>query len=55
MIIASPKVYLVGSTKFDNPLLIQYLEETGNQDFIKDVEESGVDEMDICSFYAKLC
>ena len=55
MIIASPKVYLVGSTKFDKPLLIQYLQETGNQDFIKDVEESGVDEMDICSFYAKLC
>ena len=26
-----------------------------NQDFIQDIEESGVDEMDICSFYAKLC
>ena len=55
MKIAAPKVYMVGSTKFDKPLLIQYLEETGNQDFIQDIEESGVDEMDICSFYAKLC
>ena len=55
MKLAPPKVYLVGSTKFDKPLLIQYLEETGIQDFIQDIEKSGVDEMDICSFYAKLC
>ena len=55
MKIDSPKVYLVGSTKFDKSLLIEYLKETDNEDFIKDLEESGIDEMDICSFYAKLC
>ena len=38
MKIDAPKVYLVGSTKFDKPLIIQYLEETGNQDFIQDID-----------------
>ncbi len=53
MLQITPKVYLIGSTKFDKESLSQYLSETGNKEFLDIL--TGADEMDICSFYAKLC
>jgi len=53
MKIVTPKVYLIGSTKFDKEGLLEYLDETGNSSFADIL--TGVDEMDIVSFYGKLC
>jgi flavin-dependent thymidylate synthase len=53
MKIVTPKVYMVGSTQFLKAELEQYLVETGNEEFLDIL--TGCDQMDICSFYAKLC
>lgn len=53
MKITTPKVYLIGSTTIDREGLANYLRETGNEAFMDIL--TGVDSMDICSFYAKLC
>lgn len=54
-----PRVHLVGCSAIDRRGLEDYLRETGNQEFMKDVraaEESGLSDGEIlCSFYAKLC
>ena len=49
----TPKTYLIGSTQFLKEELEQYLIETNNEEFLDIL--TGVDQMDICSFYAKLC
>lgn len=49
----TPKVYLIGSTHIERAGLEQYLRETGNEAFLEIL--TGCDEMDIVSFYAKLC
>lgn len=48
-----PKVYLTGSTTIKRDKLEEYLIDTGNEEFI--AELTGVDTMDIVSFFAKLC
>src|SRR5690606_29897258 len=53
MVTAEPKVYYVGSTQIDLTGLTDYLADTGNEEFLDLL--TGEDEMDICSFYAKLC
>ena len=49
----TPKVYLIGSTTIDKETLKSYLTDTGNLEFLDIL--TGVDMMDIVSFYAKLC
>lgn len=49
----TPKVYLIGSTQIDKKGLELYLKDTGNEEFLDIL--TGVDQMDIISFYAKLC
>lgn len=49
----TPKTYLIGSTQFLKEELKQYLIDTNNEEFLDIL--TGVDQMDICSFYAKLC
>lgn len=49
----SPKVYYIGSTKIDVDGLTEYLKDTGNEAFLEVL--TGCDEIDIISFYAKLC
>jgi thymidylate synthase (FAD) len=53
MKLIKPKTYLIGSTKFLKEELEQYLIDTKNEEFLDIL--TGVDQMDICSFYAKLC
>lgn len=48
-----PKIYLIGSTQIDINGLSEYLKETNNTTFLDIL--TGVDQMDIVSFYAKLC
>lgn len=48
-----PKVYLIGSTQIDKEGLYNYLQETDNLAFQEIL--TGIDQMDIVSFYAKLC
>ena len=54
-----PKTYLIGYTALDFNNLSNYLYETGQTDFLKDMTkagESGISDGEIlCSFYAKLC
>lgn len=54
-----PKVHLIGYTSVNWDALNQYLEETGQTSFFKDIEEakaSGLNPGEIlCSFYAKAC
>lgn len=52
----TPKVYLVGSTnlKVNGPGgLREYLIDTENEEFLDEL--TNIDEMDICSFFGKLC
>lgn len=52
----NPKVYYIGSTslKVNGPGgLREYLIDTGNEEFLNEL--TNIDEMDICSFYGKLC
>jgi len=53
MIKVSPKVYLIGSTRLDVEGLRYYLRDTDNEAFSDCL--TGCDEIDIISFYAKLC
>jgi thymidylate synthase (FAD) len=54
-----PKVYLVGYTTLNVGGLTQYLEETGQTEFIKEVQQAEEQKLSdgeiLCSFYAKLC
>lgn len=51
-----PKTFLVGFTSLDRVGLIDYLTATDNQEFIRDVDASGLSGGEcLCSFYAKLC
>jgi thymidylate synthase (FAD) len=55
----TPKTYFVGYTIINGEGLNSYLEDTGQTDFLKSVEEArkeGLSDGEIlCSFYAKLC
>jgi thymidylate synthase (FAD) len=53
MLKVKPKVYFIGSTTINKEGLEVYLRETGNEEFLDIL--TGVDMMDIVSFYAKLC
>lgn len=54
-----PKTYLIGVTGIIEDQLTEYLEDSGNEDFlenIKQAREEGLSDGEIlCSFYAKLC
>lgn len=54
-----PKVYLIGFPQVHMPGLLEYLIDTGQEDFYKDWEkgkENGLSDGEcLCSFYAKLC
>jgi len=53
----TPKVYLIGHTCVSPEGLLDYLKDTGNEDFLKDYFACpGLSSMErLCSFYAKLC
>lgn len=55
----TPKVYLIGETGFNIHGLKNYLEESGNSEFLESIEKakaSGLADLEIlCSLYAKLC
>jgi thymidylate synthase (FAD) len=56
---ATPQTFLIGYTGFDMKGLSDYLDATGNADFIRSLSEAkdqGLSDAEImCSFYAKLC
>lgn len=55
----TPKVSLVGYTVIDRDGLMQYLRDSGNEEFLKDIQAAsneGLSDGEIlCSLYAKLC
>lgn len=55
----TPKVYLIGYTGIDYTAILQYLEDTNQQEFISDMNvarDCGISPGEIlCSFYAKAC
>lgn len=55
----TPKVYLVGKTVMDLIGLRAYLDDTGNEEFLREIEKAlgrGLSGAEIlCSFFAKLC
>ena len=57
----TPEVQLIGGTALNRDGLTQYLKDTGNEEFNKDIFEGctnldGLTDVDImCSFFAKLC
>ena len=54
-----PQVYLIGYTSINLNGLIEYLKDTGNIEFLQDLDnarQEGLSDGEIlCSFYAKLC
>jgi thymidylate synthase (FAD) len=54
-----PSVYHIGYTCIDMPGLVDYLKDSGNEDFLDSLsqaKETGLSDGEIlCSFYAKLC
>ena len=59
MKLVEPKTYLVGVTEVYEQGLIEYLTDTGNEEFIEVYREAlanGISSGEaLCSFYAKLC
>jgi thymidylate synthase (FAD) len=54
-----PKTYLIGYTNIDLEALKEYLNDTGQSDFLIDIDQAQQEGLDngeiLCSFYAKLC
>jgi thymidylate synthase (FAD) len=57
--LVTPKVYLVGQTEVNIDEVSKYLDDSGNSDFLKSIEEaqaSGISTAEIlCSLFAKMC
>ena len=51
--LVSPKVYLIAKPTIHQAGLMQFLSDTGNEEFMDAL--TGTDAMDLCSFFAKLC
>ena len=55
----NPKTYLIGYTQIDLTALENYLTDTDQRDFLKDIgiaQQNGLNDGEIlCSFYAKMC
>lgn len=55
----SPRVYFIGATALNMVALRDYLQDTGQEEFIEDIKEAEAQGLSggeiLCSFYAKLC
>jgi thymidylate synthase (FAD) len=54
-----PKTYLIGVTGIIEDQLTEYLEDSGNEDFLENIKQAREERLSdgeiLCSFYAKLC
>lgn len=51
-----PKTYLVGATQIQRAAIVQYLQDTNNEDFLKSITNCNLSSAEImCSLFAKLC